>query len=60
MRITMEPTQARKGEEFPQHKVIIELPSDDLDINQAGDLLRFVLLGWGFDQSNVDEIIAPS
>ena len=57
MRITFEPTEGVRGEEFQQHRVIIELPGDDRDIQEVGELVRYALLAWGFHHENVDELI---
>ena len=57
MKIVMEPTEGVDGEAFPQHKVTIETRSDGSDIQEVGDLLRSLLLAWGYQPENVDEVI---
>ena len=52
MKITLEGTEADKGK-----AVSIINPSDDLDIAAIADLLRALLLAWGYQPKNVDELI---
>lgn len=39
--------------------VSASLPGDDHDIGGVGDLVRSVLLAWGFTEATVDELIEP-
>ena len=57
MKITIEPSADQTGEEFPYPKVTLEVPNDELNINEAGDLVRAALLAWGFGEISVDELI---
>ena len=55
MRFIMEPTQA--GEARSQApRVVIELPYDDVSIQEVGDMLRSLLLAAGFQPANVAEL----
>jgi len=53
MRLTLEPTT----EGTRQHKIIIESPGDDQDIMDMRDLLRYMLLAWGFAIESIDELL---
>ena len=57
MKITMVPSEDQSGLEFPQHSVTIETPSDELTLDEVGDLLRYLLLAWSFHPRNVDELL---
>lgn len=59
MRLIMEPTEDQTQRESPQHRVVIEVVNDDLDIDAIGELLRSLLLAYGYHHENVDELIAP-
>ena len=59
MRITMEPTEGVEGETKPQHKVIVEVRSDELTLMEVGDLLHGMLVAWGFHHESVDELLNP-
>ena len=39
--------------------VTIEVAGNDLQIQEVGDLLRQLLLGFGYVESTVDELIEP-
>ena len=56
MRIALTPTATNSQ----QQSVIIEIPSDGLDIYDVADLLRAALLAWSFGPASVDEILPPS
>jgi hypothetical protein len=51
MRVILEPTEHLET----QHKVMVELPGDDLDFQDAVDLIRYALLAWGYDSIVVDK-----
>ena len=57
MKITIEPSQDQTGEEYAYPKVTLEIPRDDVMIEEAADMVRQVLLGWGFSEALVDEVI---
>ncbi len=59
MRLIMEPTEDQTKQEFPQHRVVIEVVGDDQDINAVGSLLRAMLLAYGYQSKSVDELIEP-
>lgn len=54
----MEATENRLGETIQQHSVSITTPSDNCDLFEVGDLLRSLLLAWGFQPDNVNDLIA--
>lgn len=55
----MEPTAEGLDREYQNHKVTIELATDEADVQEVGDLLRGLLLAWGFAPESVNEVIAP-
>lgn len=57
MRIILEPTEDQTNKEYPQHRVVIEYPHEELDLWAVGELLRGALVAWGFDAKSVDELI---
>jgi len=57
MKITIEPSQDQTWEEHAYPKVTLEIPRDDVMIEEAADMVRQVLLGWGFSEALVDEVI---
>jgi len=59
MKITIEPSADQMGEEYPYPKVTLEVPRDDVMIEEAADMMRQALLGWGFSEALVDEVISP-
>ena len=50
MRLIMEPT-----EHDDQHKVTIEVKSDDLEFDAAIELCRCALLAWGYYPQTVSD-----
>jgi len=50
----MQNTQSDTG-----YSVVVETTGDDLNIHEVATLLRALLLAYGFQQANVDEIIEP-
>ena len=54
MRLTIEGTATQEG-----HSVTVTDPSDGLDIDEVGSLIRSLLLAWGFHPENVNELIEP-
>jgi hypothetical protein len=60
MRLTLEPTATSEWLR-PEHRnprVIIEVDSDDLTMDEVVDtLLRPALLGWGFGEATVNEVL---
>ena len=59
MKITIEPSADQTEEEYAYPKVTLEVPRDDLVIDEAADIVRQALLGWGFSEALVDEVIGP-
>jgi len=57
MKITIEPSADQTDEEYPYPKVSLEVPGDELNINDVGDLVRAALLAWGFGETSVDKLI---
>lgn len=57
MKITLEPT----GTNTSGHPIVsIDSPGNDKDITQVfDDLVRPLLIAWGFAQQTVDEILNP-
>lgn len=53
MKITITPTEA----DSKQHAVSVELPRDDLNINEVFDLIASALLGFGFADENVRVVL---
>lgn len=54
MKLTIEPT----GEcDFRPPKIEITVEGDVISIDEAAILVRALLIGWGFHQKNVDEVI---
>lgn len=53
MRITIEPTARGLDGEFPNSKVILELPTDDVFVEDALDMVKRALVAWGFHWSNI-------
>ena len=54
MRLTIEGTATQEG-----RKAGVDDPSDDLDIQEVADLIRSLLLAWGYHPENVNELIEP-
>ena len=50
MRITIEPTELQDDwvSDLMQHKVVLEHPSDDLDLGQMRELVDAALRAYGF------------
>lgn len=59
MRIILEPTEDQANKEFPQHRVVVEYPNEEINLWDLGELLRGALVAWGFQPKNVDELIGP-
>lgn len=62
MRLIIEPTQTPSTDierQYPHHRIVIEHPHDDLDINEMADMMRAALLAQGYDPETVNEIIEP-
>jgi hypothetical protein len=57
MRITIEPTTNQSRCEFPQYKVSVEVPSDDLHIKEMVRLVRAALLALTYHPNNVDDYV---
>ena len=55
MKIVIEPSLNQSKETYPYDKVSIETPRDDLDIDQALELVHRALVAWGFHQQNIDD-----
>ena len=60
MKFILEPSRDQTKEEYPQPRVEIDSYHDDLTITEAGEILRYLLLAWGFHPDNVDELIPPA
>lgn len=54
MIITMEPTEFRG----PQHAVAVARGDDDLNIWEVADLLRYMLMAYGFHPENVESVFS--
>jgi hypothetical protein len=59
MRLRIEPTndQANRSQDCKQCIVTIEHPNDDLNIWTVADIVADLLLGFGFAESNVNDVI---
>lgn len=59
MRIILEPTadQAEFTDYIKQHRVVLDHPSDELDIWGVASLLAQALVGYGYHPNNVDDVI---
>ena len=59
MRISLEPTQDQSGHKpnCQQHRVALEHPSDDLDIHEVGELLRWAVMAYGFHPKIVKDVL---
>ena len=55
MRITIEPSAGAELWDIPQHKVVIESPSDECDLWQVLELLGYALRAWGFSVGELEE-----
>lgn len=53
MRITIEATANGALAAYPKPKVILELPTDDMAVEDALDLVQRALVAWGYHWSNI-------
>ena len=53
MKVTIEPTEQHN--EYPNSTVMISYPNDDVDCNDAIDMVLNALVAWGFSYSLVFE-----
>lgn len=61
MKVMIVPSRDQTAEKFQHPTVCIEIPSDDLNIGEFGDLVRQAALAWGFAEQNVyEELGEPS
>ena len=58
MKITIEPTGENKNFAEPQQTVTIQVPSDDIQLHQAVELLRGALIAYGYQEQHVQIYIA--
>ena len=54
MKVTIEPTE-QHDDEYPYSTVTISYPTDDVDCNDAVDMVLNALVAWGFSHSLVFE-----
>ena len=59
MRLTMEPTsdQTMHSSECRNHTVIIETEGDDQSLDDMFDLVKYMLLAWGYHPDNVSDVL---
>jgi hypothetical protein len=55
MKIKLEPTITDCIHEIPRHAVTIEHPHDELNVNEAVELMASALVAWGYSERNVRE-----
>ena len=53
MKITIEPSEMHR--EYPSATVTISYPNDDVDCDDALDMVLNALVAWGFDYKSVFE-----
>jgi len=58
MKITIEPTHKGRGKDA-QRRVTVELPYDDVNIDDALDLVAAALKAYGYADESVNEAIPP-
>jgi hypothetical protein len=56
VRIIIEPSAGGDQWDIPQHKVVIEHPSDECELNQVLELLGYALRAWGFSVGELTEV----
>lgn len=54
MKITIEPTE--EHQDVPYCTVVISVPTDDVDLTEAIELVGNALIAWGFDPGSIKEI----
>jgi len=59
MKLTSEPTESQAGKkpECMQPTVTVSIPDDNLDIHEFAELVRKLLLGCGYHQDNVRQVL---
>ena len=57
MRITIEPSVRHDG--IMPNRVMIETPSDDLEVDEALDTVKLALAAWGYSWESLFEVEAP-
>ena len=55
MKITIEPSAGAELWDIPQHKVVIDTPSDEHDLSEMLELLTMALRGYGFSVRDLQE-----
>jgi hypothetical protein len=57
MKITLEPSNHPDTDYILQHKVTLEYPLDDLNVQEVVELFEFALLSYGFHPDSVAEAL---
>lgn len=59
MRITMEPTEDQSSftAACRNHKVTLEVEGDDIGFDETIDMIRLLLIAWGFHPATVNEVL---
>jgi hypothetical protein len=56
MKITLEPSVNAQNWNLPQHKVVIDYPSDEVSLSEMLELLANALRAYGFNVGELQEV----